>query len=103
VCCPCLYKKQKKYDDDGKEKSDEHKPKKERSSKPGEGDIESDDDDIPLPKYPTIGQLTNATVVTVPPPAFARFMLRRSVDRLNSEVCFFLLINIIFPNICFSF
>ncbi|CAF1511866.1 unnamed protein product, partial [Rotaria sordida] len=38
-----------------------------------------------FPRYSTIGQLTNATVVAEPPPAFARYMLRKSVDRLNSE------------------
>jgi hypothetical protein len=37
-------------------------------------------------QFSTIGQLTNATVVTEPPPVFAKFMLRKSVDRLNSEV-----------------
>ncbi len=39
-------------------------------------------------KYSTIGQLTNATVVTQPPPIFARYMLRKSVDRLTTEVRF---------------
>lgn len=39
-----------------------------------------------LGKYSTIVQLTNATVVAKPPPIFTRYMLRKSVDRLNSEV-----------------
>jgi hypothetical protein len=38
-------------------------------------------------KYGTIVALTNATVVAQPPPIFARYMLRKSVDRLNTEVC----------------
>lgn len=38
-------------------------------------------------QFSTIGQLTNATVITEPPaPVFAKFVLRKSVDRLNSEV-----------------
>jgi hypothetical protein len=37
-------------------------------------------------KYGTISQLANATVVTEPPAVFAKFMLRKSVDRLNTEV-----------------
>ncbi len=93
-CCPCLYKKKTREEGDKKgdeqEESDEKKPRKKRSSKSEkrDSDAESDSDDVPSHKYPTIGHLTNATVVTVPPPAFARFMLRRSVDRLNSQVRF---------------
>jgi len=80
-----LYKKQKKKRDEKEQKSDD-KGKKKRPSKKGDSDIEEDTDDESLPpKYATIGLLTNATVVTEPPPAFARFMLRKSVDRLNSE------------------
>jgi hypothetical protein len=37
--------------------------------------------------FTTIGQLTRATVVAEPPPVFAKYMLRKSVDRLNTEVC----------------
>ena len=38
-------------------------------------------------QFSTIGQLTHATVITEPPPpVFAKFVLRKSVDRLNSEV-----------------
>jgi len=36
-------------------------------------------------RFSTIGQLTNATVVTEPPHVFAKYMLRKSVDRLNTE------------------
>ena len=100
VCCPCIYKKQKSKDeeeekrghsdeDEGEEKGGEgegepdEKPKKKRPPKK----VRDDDADInPFQKYQTIGQLTNATVVTRPPPMFARYMLRKSVDRLNTEV-----------------
>lgn len=57
-------------------------------------------------EYGTILQLTNATVVAEPPPVFARYVLRKSVDRLNTEVRL-LVCNISskksFSSICFSF
>ena len=97
VCCPCLYKRQKKEEakeELGEDTDEKTKPKR-RSSKPTEDDEYDDNqNDIPdvssyneaLRKYPTIVQLTNATVVTKPPPIFTRYMLRKSVDRLNTEV-----------------
>jgi len=48
-------------------------------------DIDEEADINPFRKYSTIGQLTRATVVTQPPPMFARYMLRKSVHRLTTE------------------
>ncbi len=93
VCCPCIYKKQKKERDekegDGQKKSDTE-TKKKRPSKKSDKDEDTDEDlgSDAFHKYSTIIQLTNATVVTEPPPIFARYMLRKSVDRLTTEVCF---------------
>jgi hypothetical protein len=81
VCCPYCYKKQaKKLEDEEEERKKsadlDHIPRPSRKSVAGEH--------IP---FSTISQLTGATVVTEPPPpVFAKFMLRKSVDRLNSEV-----------------
>ncbi|CAF3326610.1 unnamed protein product [Rotaria socialis] len=77
ICCPCCYKKQarKLAEEEAFRKSVDADPNA-RPSRP------SDVDYVP---FSTIGQLTTATVVTEPPPAIAKFMLRKSVDRLNSE------------------
>ena len=92
VCCPCFYKKQKKLEGtQGKQDKPDTKQKKIQPTDKNDKDIESQpesDDDRP-PKYSTIMQLTNATVVAEPPPAFARFMLRKSVHQLSSEVRYF--------------
>jgi hypothetical protein len=54
--------------------------------KTNDNDTDHDDIDESLSiKYATLSQLTNATTVVVPPPTFAKFMLRKSVNRLNSE------------------
>nr|ACD88945.1 plasma membrane calcium ATPase [Adineta vaga] len=90
ICCPCLYKRQKKFEDDDKNdqrrKSDD---KSEKKRSPKKDDIEDDNEkDTEKPtygKYSTVAHLTNATVVIAPPPIFARYMLRKSVDRLNTE------------------
>lgn len=111
VCCPCIYKKQKAADEKlekGETEADEKgETKRRRSSdeklkkKPPSKtttdtdaeihvDHESDDevrDRLPYRKYGTIGHITTATVVAEPPPMFARFMLRKSVHQLNTEVC----------------
>ncbi|CAF0973525.1 unnamed protein product [Rotaria sordida] len=77
VCCPCCYKKQQKK-----------RAEKEAARKSAAADQSrrisrfSDGDYMP---FTTIGQLTSATVVAEPPSAIAKFMLRKSVDRLNSE------------------
>ena len=88
VCCPCCYKRLEKddtefqnNDDPGKKGHSNRKPSEHSGDEDGEGD-----QNAPPPKYSTIGQLTSATVVMAPPPMFAKFMLRKSVDRLNSEV-----------------
>lgn len=97
VCCPCLYKRQKRQEEKEEkgDDTDEKKETKKSSSKTDddEHDDEKGEDDpnidaytAALRKYPTIVQLTNATVVTKPPPIFTRYMLRKSVDRLNAEV-----------------
>jgi len=80
VCCPYCYKREVK--------KQEEKEADRRKSAADVGQIQrlsrkSDGDHI---QFSTIGQLANATVVTEPPPAFAKYMLRKSVDRLNSEV-----------------
>ncbi|CAF1251104.1 unnamed protein product [Adineta steineri] len=93
VCCPCLYKKQlrEKDEDKGEDKGERPKSadqkKQKKPSKKSDSDEESDTEhNPPAPgKYATIGHLTNATVVMKPPPIFARYMLRKSVDRLNTE------------------
>lgn len=79
VCCPYFYKKraQKLADEeeDRRLSSETETPRPSRKSLGEHG------------QYSTIGQLTNATVITEPPPpVFAKFVLRKSVDRLNSEV-----------------
>jgi hypothetical protein len=78
VCCPYCYRKQERKL--AKEEADPRKSAEldytRRPTKPGDG--------VNL-RYSTIAQLANATVVTEPPPVFAKFMLRKSVDRLNSE------------------
>ncbi|CAF3617423.1 unnamed protein product [Rotaria sp. Silwood1] len=88
ICCPCCYKKQKKTHGEEDEteygKSDSKSDTKRLTKKIDEHDRDDIGGEI-ISKYSTIGQLTNATVVTEPPPAFARFMLRKSVDRLHSE------------------
>lgn len=81
--CPCCYKKQQKQKSVEEESDQPHDEKRIDESLDGE------DGKGPFTKYSTIIHLTNATVVAEPPPIFARFMLRKSVDRLNSEVCFF--------------
>lgn len=113
VCCPCLYKKKKKYEEEDEkgEKSEDEGDKTKKTDSDDEIHVDNKDDDDarrrPRPstrKYGTIGQLANATVIVQPPPVFARFMLRKSVERLNTEVCLILsmkLFRIIF--VCFSF
>jgi hypothetical protein len=93
VCCPYCYKRQVKKREE--KEADRRKSVAElnqirRPSRKSDG--------IHL-QFSTIGQLTNATVVTEPPPVFAKFMLRKSVDRLNSEVeinFIFIIFNIYF-------
>lgn len=77
ICCPCCYKRQQKKR--AAAEADRRKSDLElrRVSRKSVGEHI---------QFGTIGQLTSATVVTEPPPAFAKFMLRKSVDRLNSEV-----------------
>ncbi|CAF1094635.1 unnamed protein product [Adineta ricciae] len=87
VCCPCLSKRKKKNedreeeDDEPRNKSGGKREKRRHSKK---GSTEDDNEQI-FGKYATVGHLTNATVVMAPPPMFARYMLRKSVDRLNTE------------------
>ncbi|UJR25661.1 hypothetical protein I4U23_007012 [Adineta vaga] len=75
VCCPCCAKRKekKRAEAEARRKSEVQLRRQSRKS---------DGDHI---QFSTIGQLTSATVVTEPPPVFAKFMLRKSVDRLNSE------------------
>ncbi|CAF4249963.1 unnamed protein product, partial [Rotaria sp. Silwood2] len=95
ICCPCCYKKKKTEDEEEEEeeeeggetedeKADGKRKKKQSVKMVNKHDRDATGGEI-FAKYSTIGQLTNATVVTEPPPAFARYMLRKSVDRLNSE------------------
>lgn len=100
VCCPCIYKRRKSENEE--EENGEETDEKKKSKQVSKSDKEGNDDDekyienpgryvAALGKYSTIVQLTNATVVAKPPPVFTRYMLRKSVDRLNSEVSFCLL------------
>ncbi|CAF1139095.1 unnamed protein product [Adineta ricciae] len=75
VCCPCCYKRQQK-------KRAEAEARRQSEANIRRQSRKSDGDHI---QFSTIGQLTSATVVTEPPPVFAKFMLRKSVDRLNTE------------------
>ena len=79
ICCPCCYKRtvQKRAQDEERRKSLAVDPSRRISRKSVAGEPG---------EYGTIMQLTNATVVAEPPPMFARYMLRKSVDRLNTEV-----------------
>ncbi|CAM2710546.1 unnamed protein product [Rotaria socialis] len=89
ICCPCCCKKQKKTDETGGEETEgsksDGKDKRKQATKTTDTDSEDDMYRDALSKYATIGQLTTATVVAEPPRVFAKFMLRKSVDRLNSE------------------
>jgi uncharacterized Zn finger protein (UPF0148 family) len=85
VCCPCCYKRQKKNDDEFQKSVDG--TKKKRSSKKSDTDGEKDNDNVPTNKYSAIHHLTNATAVVRRPPIFAKYMLQKSVARLNTEVC----------------
>jgi len=86
ICCPCIYKKQQRKREERERKSEKREPSK-ASADEGvfDEDLENDDIFAKYSKYSTIIALTNATVVAEPPPMFARFMLRKSVDRLNTE------------------
>lgn len=79
VCCPYCYKKQQRKleEEEDRRKSIADLDQIRRPSRKSTGDNL---------QFSTIGQLTSATVVTEPPPVFAKFMLRKSVDRLNTEV-----------------
>ena len=76
ICCPCCYRRQQK-------KRAEAEARRQSEANIRRQSRKSDGDHI---QFSTIGQLTSATVVTEPPPVFAKFMLRKSVDRLNTEV-----------------
>ena len=94
VLCPCCRSKGDGSDDDRRRQSDDKSKHRESTKAAGPGDDKHDgeghdddaEDDSPPAKYSTISQLTNATMVMPPPTTFAKFMLRKSVDRLNSEV-----------------
>ena len=92
VLCPCCRSKGDGSDDDRRRQSDDKSKHRESTKAAGPGDDKHDgdddggEDDSPPAKYSTISQLTNATMVMAPPTTFAKFMLRKSVDRLNSEV-----------------
>ncbi|CAF2314056.1 unnamed protein product [Rotaria sp. Silwood2] len=77
VCCPCCYKTQE-------EKRAEEKAIRKSVQAAQSRRISRWSDGEYMP-FSTIGQLTSATVVAEPPPTIAKFMLRKSVDRLNSE------------------
>ena len=86
VLCPCCRSKGDGTDHDRRQ-SDGKSKHPESAKAAGLGDDDGGaEDDPPLAKYSTISQLTSATMVMAPPPTFAKFMLRKSVDRLNSEV-----------------
>jgi hypothetical protein len=90
VCCPYCYKKaqKKREEEEERRKSAADMDVVRRPSRKSDGDYL---------QYGTIGQLAGATVVTEPPPVFAKYMLRKSVDRLNSEVrILFRIISLIF-------
>ncbi|CAF0836714.1 unnamed protein product [Adineta steineri] len=76
VCCPCCATRQ------AKKLEEEIARRKSAASDLRRPSRRSTGDGL---QYSTIAQLTSATVVTEPPPVFAKFMLRKSVDRLNSE------------------
>ena len=80
VCCPYCYNKQvrKRDEEEANRRKSAELDQIRRPSRKKSGTDHM--------QYSTIGQLTNATVVTEPPPVFAKYMLRKSVDRLNSEV-----------------
>jgi len=77
-------------DEEKEEEGD--KPRKSdgtRTSKNKDDDEEDDEKQTKaFNKYSTIAHLANATVVAEPPPMLARFMFRKSVSRLNTEVSF---------------
>ena len=79
VICPCCHKRdvQKRAAEEERRKSMAIDPSRRISRRSVGGDAL---------EFSTIMQLTNATVVAEPPPVFARYMLRKSVDRLNTEV-----------------
>ena len=76
ICCPCCSKRSAKKLAAAEDRRKSELDVRRVSRKSDGGHIQ----------FSTIGQLTSATVVTEPPPVFAKFMLRKSVDRLNSEV-----------------
>jgi len=79
ICCPYCYKKKEK------KRADEEAERR-KSAELDMPRISRKSVAVYSP-YSTISQLTNATVITEPPPpVFAKFVLRKSVDRLNSEV-----------------
>jgi hypothetical protein len=81
ICCPYCYKKQLKKKED--EEAERRKSAESDIRRPSRKSVAGGDHI----RFSTIGQLTNAVVVTEPPPpVFAKFMLRKSVDRLNTEV-----------------
>nr|ACC43965.1 plasma membrane calcium-dependent ATPase [Philodina roseola] len=83
ICCPCFYRRRLRISDE-RENSEEFKQK--RMSKGDQNnENQRDSREMITPKYMTISLLTNATGVIAPPPTFAKFMLRKSVNRLNSE------------------
>ena len=78
ICCPCCHKRaERKLAEEIERRKSLGTDDTRRISRKSDGDHV---------EYSTILQLTNATVVAEPPPVFARYMLRKSVDRLNSEV-----------------
>lgn len=79
ICCPSCYKKKQRKieEEEDRRKSIADLDHIRRPSRKSDGDHL---------QFSTIAQLTSATVVTEPPPVFAKFMLRKSVDRLNTEV-----------------
>lgn len=76
ICCPCCHKKTTSQEIDDQQTDSPDAPGSRRPTRLTSEHIE----------FSTIGQLTNAAVVAEPPPVFAKYMLRKSVDRLNSEV-----------------
>jgi hypothetical protein len=87
VLCPsCYKKKQQKLE---QEEVDRRKSAEMDDSTPTRKSV------AVYSPYSTIMQLTHATVITEPPPpVFAKFVLRKSVDRLNSEVWINICLNI---------
>lgn len=80
ICCPCCYKRRarKRAEEEANGSRSVSIDQSRRSSRNNSGEQHVQND--------TIDHLTNANVVTKPSSALVRFMLRRSVEKLDAEV-----------------